>query len=57
MNLKNILVGVIVIGVIVFVILLVTKNSSSNEKNVNIYFFNAGKADCILISYNYVSED
>ena len=51
MNLKNILVGVIVIGVIVFIILLLTKNSSSNEKNVNIYFFNAGKADATLI-YN-----
>ena len=52
MNLKNIIAGILVIGVIVIVILLIGKFSNAKPKeNINIYFFNVGKADSTLI-YN-----
>jgi len=52
MNLRNIIIGVLIIGVIIVGVLLVGKfNKGNSVENINIYFFNAGKADATLI-YN-----
>ena len=49
---KNIIILVIIIVIIISFAYIYKYNSEEKEYNYKIYFFNAGKADCILISNN-----
>ena len=50
-NIKNLIILVIILVIMLTSIYLYT-NKKNKEYNFKIYFFNAGKADCILISNN-----
>ena len=52
MKKENIIVLVVVIILVLILVILYKFKDTSSEYDFKIYFFNAGKADCILISNN-----